>query len=128
MRQPKSFADNFVAALEAMGKRVEQVFQAFLINIVEFMKDATQWLLEKARLIADYLARFLPAAFDLFLALLKIATFYIPSVVLLIIARAAESWICVALAFGWAVLVTMIGLSYKTAAAGTRPTDHERRR
>jgi hypothetical protein len=112
-REEKNQTEDFATAIEKMAENLQKFCGEFLESIVIFIKDATNWLEETGKIISEYLNRFFIAFSKLLYALGKISLFYLPSLFFLLISIVVKSWFFFLLTVGWAVVVTMIGLTYK---------------
>lgn len=113
----QQFADDLIAALEALGKEIEDLVSRVLEAILEFLEDAARWFERVIKRIVEYAERFFPALGKLILAMLKLSLLYTPTLVCLLLAwfTASIGWAVgwVALGIIYAAFITLVGLSYR---------------
>lgn len=107
------FLEDFIRTLTLMNARLERLANRFLEALIIFLEIVYRHLADVTRRIVNYLERLMPLMGRLILALLRLAAFYIPSVILLVIFTATQSTVMIIAAVIWAIFITTIGLTYK---------------
>jgi hypothetical protein len=121
MNKLQKFLDGMVDSLRRFAAAVESIVSRFFSGLLRFLEDTYNWLINTARPIADYLARFFPALANVFFfALIKLSLFYVPSAAFCcwtIFFDGSPIWAIVGIA--WAVFITGIGLTYGKKSASS---------
>jgi hypothetical protein len=107
------FLEDFVKFLREVKNGMVEGLTRFLEFMIEKIEAAYNFIVRMIKSIIDYLTRFFTAVFKLFIVLIQLSLFYIPSLVFAII------WICTGSGFWlflgivWAIAITAIGLFYR---------------
>lgn len=107
------FLEDVVSFLREVKNGMVEGVTRFFEFIVEKIEAAYNFIVRMIKSIIDYLTRFFTAVWKLFIVLVQLSLFYIPSLVFVIIWLCTGSGFWLFLCIVWAIAITAIGLFYR---------------
>ena len=104
--------DRIIKGLETASQKLTHFFDHLLSGLLELIEKTQQWLTATAKKIANYLITFIISLAKLFIALIKVGLFYIPSILFILLSIIYHNIYILALGLFWSFFITLIAITY----------------
>jgi len=102
-----------VEGMSRFAQTLDSIVSRFFQGLVEFFERASRWIVETTIRIKNYLIRLADAIRRCLWALFKLALFYLPTIVSVVVFYFfPHQWGWLAFALFWFLFITGVGLTY----------------